>query len=520
MVDLLFANGTVIDGTGAAGYHGSVAVAGDTVQVMTGDVSAVDAGRVIDASRYVICPGFIDMHSHSDLKLLTAPAHEAKIRQGVTTEALGMDGLSYAPTTLRGLEQLLVYLAAVNGEAPAGARWSSVADFLALFDGNSACNALHFVPHAAIRVAAMGWSSRLPTDRELATMQELTRQGMRDGAFGFTTGLTYAPGAYSNTDELAAIASVAAEEGGFYCTHARYTLGDRLLDPFREALEVGRRSGAPVHISHYHSPVAGLGAQMTALVDDARNRDQDVTYDQYPYPAASTILHSLLPYWVHAGGPQALLARIADPSVRDLMVRAVEPQWGGQTLDNYIFANIASDKNKEWEGRSLEELAAHRGGRMVDAVCDLLREEDLQVAFVARTGNLENIRELASHPAQMIGTDAILTGGRPNPRTYGTYPYVLAQFVRGEGLFSLEEAVRKMTGAPAQRLGLADRGIIRDGAKADLALFDPQQVDTPATFDDPLQFPVGIDYVAVNGTLVIDDGRHTGARPGRALRSR
>ena len=518
MVDLLFTNGTVIDGTGAPGYRASVAVAGDTLQIIPGDPTAVDAGRRVDASDYVICPGFIDMHSHSDLKLLTEPAHAAKIRQGVTTEALGMDGLSYAPTTPRALEQLLVYLAAVNGTPP-DVRWSSVADFLALFDRNAACNVLHFVPHAAIRVAAMGWSSRLPTAAELSQMQELTRQGMRDGAFGFTTGLTYAPGAYSDTAELAAIASAAAAEGGFYCTHSRYTLGDRLLDPFREALEIGRRSGAPVHISHYHSPVAGLGAQMTALVDDALNRGQDVTYDQYPYPAASTILHSLLPYWVHAGGPQALLTRLANPKVRDLMVRAVEPQWGGQTLDNYIFAHIASDQNQEWEGRSLEDLAQHRGGRMVDAVCDLLLEENLQVAFVARTGNLENIREIAAHPAQMIGTDAILTGGRPNPRTYGTYPYVLAQFVRGEALFSLEQAVRKMTGAPAQRLGLADRGIIRNGAKADIVLFNPHQVDTPATFDDPTQYPVGIDYVLVNGTPVIDDGRHTGALPGRALRS-
>ena len=520
MVDLLFTNGTVIDGTGAPGYRASVAVTGDTLHIIPGDPSAVAAGRIVDAAGYVICPGFIDMHSHSDLKLLTEPAHEAKIRQGVTTEALGMDGLSYAPTTPRGLEQLLVYLAAVNGTPPDGVRWSSVADFLALFDGNAACNVVHFVPHAAIRVAAMGWSSRLPTDAELAQMRDLTRQGMRDGAFGFTTGLTYAPGAYSDTNELAAIAAVVAEEGGFYCTHSRYTLGDRLLDPFREALEIGRRSGAPVHISHYHSPVAGLGAQMTGLVDDALNRGQDVTFDQYPYPAASTILHSLLPYWAHAGGPQALLTRLADRQVRDLMVRAVEPQWGGQTLDNYIFAHIASDKNKEWEGRSLEELAQHRGGRMVDAVCDLLLEETLQVAFVARTGNLENIREIAAHPAQMIGTDAILTGGRPNPRTYGTYPYVLAQFVRGEGLFTLEQAVRKMTGAPAQRLGLSDRGVIRNGAKADLVLFNPQQVDTPATFDDPTQYPVGIDYVLVNGTPVIDGGRHTGALPGRALRSR
>ena len=519
MVDLLFNNGTVIDGTGAPAFRAGIAITGDTIDIVAGDTSAIAASRTIDATGYTICPGFIDMHSHSDLKLLTEPAHEAKIRQGITTEALGMDGLSYAPTTRRGLEQLLVYLSAVNGEAP-DVRWSSVADFLALFDGNAACNVVHFVPHAAVRVAVMGWSSRLPTGAELAQMQELTRQGMRDGAFGFTTGLTYAPGAYSNTEELAAIATVAAQEGGFYCTHARYTLGDRLLDPFREALEIGRRSGAPVHISHYHSPVAGLGAQMTALVDGALSRNQDVTYDQYPYPAASTILHSLLPYWVHAGGPQALLTRLADRNVRDLMVRAVEPQWGGQTLDNYIFAHIASDKNKEWEGRSLEELAQHRGGRMVDAVCDLLLEEQLQVAFVARTGNLENIREIAAHPAQMIGTDAILTGGRPNPRTYGTYPYVLAQFVRGEGLFSLEQAIRKMTGAPAQRLGLSDRGTIHNGAKADLVLFNAETVDTPATFDDPRQYPVGIDYVCVNGQLVVDKGQTTAALPGRALRSR
>ena len=524
MVDLLFANGTIIDGSGAPAYRASVAVTGDAIQVIPGAadtaaIDAIDAARTVDAADYVICPGFIDMHSHSDLKLLTEPAHDAKIRQGVTTEALGMDGLSYAPTTPRALEQLLVYLAAVNG-APPDVRWRSVSDYLALFDRSAACNVLHFVPHAAIRVAAMGWSSRLPTAAELDAMRDLTRQGMRDGAFGFTTGLTYAPGAYSDTAELAAIAAVAAEEGGIYCTHARYTLGDRLLDPFREALTIGQRSGAPVHISHYHSPVAGLGAQMTALVDDARQRGQDVTFDQYPYPAASTILHSLLPYWVHAGGPDALLTRIADPNIRRLMVRAVAPQWGGQTLDNYIFANIASDRNKEWEGRSLEELAQHRGGRMVDAVCDLLIEENLQVAFVARTGNLANIRQIAAHPAQMIGTDAILTGGHPNPRTYGTYPYVLAQFVRREGLFTLPEAVRKMTGAPAQRLGITDRGIIRNGAKADLVLFNPDRVDTPATFEDPAQYPVGIDYVLVNGVPVIDNGRHTGATPGRALRSR
>jgi N-acyl-D-amino-acid deacylase len=235
---------------------------------------------------------------------------------------------------------------------------------------------------------------------------------MRDGAFGFATGLTYPPGAYSDTDELVAVCQAISDLGGFYITHARYTLGDRLLDPFREAISIGRRSGVPVHISHYHNPVDGMGERMVALVDEGRNSGVDVTYDQYPYPAASTLLHSLLPYWVHAGGPGALLQRIQDRRVRDEIGDSVEPQWG-LTLDYYIFSHIKSDKNKEWEGRSLTDLARAQGKRMVDTVCDLLIEEDLEVAFVARTGNPDNIRTIVRHPAQMVGSDGLLTGASP-----------------------------------------------------------------------------------------------------------
>jgi N-acyl-D-amino-acid deacylase len=244
----------------------------------------------------------------------------------------------------------------------------------------------------------------------------------------------------------------------------------------------------------------------------------DVTFDQYPYAAASTILHSLLPYWVHAGGPAALLQRIKDRRIRDEIGDSIYPQWG-LTLDHYIFSHIGSARNKEWEGRSLVDLAKAQGKRMVDAICDLLIEEDLDVAFVARTGNPDNIRTIVRHPAQMVGSDGLLTGDMPNPRTYGTFPYILGQFVREEKLLRLEEAVRKMTAIPAQRLGLKDRGILRDGMKADVVVFDPEQVAARATFEDPRQFPVGIDYVLVNGQVVIDDRIHTGALPGRALRS-
>lgn len=518
MFDVLIRNGRVIDGTGQTWFRASIGVTGDTVSILRGDTSAVAAAQVVDASGYIVCPGFIDMHSHSELIMLSEPKHEAKVRQGVTTEAIGMDGLSYAPTSPANLELLLVYLAAVNGTPPPDVRWSSVKEFLDLFDERASCNVAYFVPHAAIRVEAMGWEDRTPTVAETGRMQELARQGMRDGAFGFSTGLTYAPGAYSDTDELVSICQAIRDLGGIYMTHARYSLGDRLLDPFREALTVGRQARVPVHISHYHNPVDGMGEKMVALVDEGRNSDIDVTYDQYPYPAASTVLHSLLPYWVHAGGPTALMQRIKDRRIRDEIGDSVDPQWG-MTLDHYIFSHIKSDQNKEWEGRSLTDLAKSRGARMVDAICDLLIEEDLEVAFVARTGNPDNIRTILKHPAQMVGSDGLLTGGHPNPRSYGTFPYVLGQLVREEGLLLLEEAVRKMTAIPAQRLGLKDRGILRDGMKADLVLFDPQRVVSNATFEAPKQYPDGIDYVMVNGKLVIDRGVHTGAMSGKALRS-
>ena len=518
MFDLLITNGRIIDGTGQTWFRASLGITDNYITVIKGDTSHLTAGRVIDAAGSIVCPGFIDMHSHSELKLMVEPEHQAKVRQGVTTEAIGMDGLSYAPISSVKLEQLLIFLAAINGTPPPDVRWSSVKEFLDVLDGRAACNVAYMVPHAAIRIEAMGWEDRLPTPPELERMKQLARQGMEDGAFGFATGLTYPPGAYSDTDELVAISGAVADLGGFYMTHARYTKGDQLLDPFREAIAIGKRSGVPVHISHFHSPVEGMGQRMIGLVDEGRSADVDVTFDQYPYAAASTILHSLLPYWVHAGGPDVLVERIKDPGVREQIGDAVNPMWGS-TLNDYIFSHIGSDKNKQWEGRSIVDMASFEDKKLVDSICDLLIEENLEVAFVARTGNPENIRTIVRHPAHMVGSDGVLTGEMPNPRTYGTFPYVLGQFAREEGLFRIEDAVRKMTALPAQRLGLQDRGILRDGMKADVVVFDPDTVEAKATFEDPKRYPVGINYVIVNGKIVIDDGIHTGALPGRALKS-
>ena len=518
MFDTVIKGGWVIDGTGQTMFRADVAIDGDSLTVLREDSSGTEAGRYIDARGHVVCPGFIDMHSHSDLAILTNPTHEAKVMQGITTEALGQDGLSYAPISPKNLPPLLLYLAAVNGYPPPDVRWSSVDEFLGLFDNRVSCNVVYFVPHAAVRIEAMGWEARLPTPDELKRMQELVRQGMKDGAFGFSTGLTYVPGAYSDTNELVELSRTIRPYGGIYVTHSRYSLGDRLLDPFREAITVGKESGVPVQISHYHNPVRGMGKLMLALVDEARNAGVDVTFDQYPYPATSTLLLSLVPPWVHAGGPQKLLHRIKSRQIRDQMKDAISPQWGGG-LEDYIFSHIGSDKNREWEGRSLVDMSKAQKKSMVDTICDLLLEENLDVTFVARTGNLDNIRTILKHPAQMVGSDGILIGNKPNPRTYGTFPYILGQLVREEKLLRLEEAVQKMTSTPAQRLGLKDRGILRDRMKADVVVFNPDTVRATATFEEPKQAPVGIEYVLVNGRLVIDKGKHTGAFPGRALRN-
>ena len=458
------------------------------------------------------------MHSHSDLILLSEPRHEAKVRQGVTTEALGMDGLSYAPASPANQEALFHYLAAVNGEPPPEVRWGSVKEFLDLFDGRASCNVVYFVPHAAIRVEAMGWDDRQPTGAEIRRMQELAREGMRDGAFGFATGLTYPPRRIQRHRRV----------GGRGRGNSRIR---RVLHDPRPLYPGGWPAGSlPGSIDrraqdgsagpHLPLPQSGGrdGRKNDRLVDEGRSEGIDVTFDQYPYPAASTLLHSLLPYWVHSGGPAALLRRIQDRNVRGEIGESVTPQWG-MTLEHYIFSHVKSEANKEWEGRSLTDLHEARGGTMVDAICDLLIEENLEVAFVARTGNPDNIRTILRHPAQMVGSDGLLTGGHPNPRSYGTFPYVLGQFCREEGLLRLEDGVRKMTALPAQRLGLRDRGILRDGMKADIAVFDPQRINATATFENPRQYPVGIDYVIVNGQVVVDNGVHTGAFPGRALRS-
>jgi N-acyl-D-amino-acid deacylase len=348
---------------------------------------------------------------------------------------------------------------------------------------------------------------------------------MSAGALGVSSGLEYPPGAYATTDELAALSGEAARHGGFYHTHVRYPLGDRFLDPFREAIEIGRRGNGRVHITHfYHRPTyPGTPQQLLALVDDAAAEGMDVTFDSYPFEWASTRLLIQIPPWAQSGGPAATKERLADKSVRDRIRAEWQARGGAAYTSSAGWADVrlgafTRPENMRWEAKSLGDVMNDRGVDAVDAVCDLLLSENLRPNQVTSGPIKTTMAPFLQHPRAMVATDSTFVGAKPSPRTYGSYPRVLGEFVREDHWFGVEEAVRKMTGAPAARLGLTDRGQLTDGYLADVTIFDPATVRSNATYDEPRRFPTGIDYVLVNGVVVVDDGTHTGALPGRVVR--
>lgn len=525
VVDLLISGGSLVDGSGSPAQPGAVGVLDNQLHLGGADWRPA-AARTIDATGLVVAPGFIDLHSHGGLMVLADPRHEPKVRQGVTTEVIGVDGNGYAPFAKHGdLEAFVELNAGLDGRPPIAYDWDSVASYIGRYDRGQAVNIAVLIGNSALRIGAIGWGDEPADERSTANMRAMLREGMAEGAFGLSSGLDYPPGSFASTDELAALTREAAEHGGLYHTHVRYPLGDRFLDPFREAIEIGRRGEGPVHITHfYHRQThPGPATVLLALVDDARGAGMDVTFDSYPYEWASTRLLIQLPQWVQAGGPMALKERLADRDVRERIRTEMRARGGAYTsaadwADVRLGAFTRPD-HLRWESHTLADVIADTGSDPVDAICDLLLAENLGVAQVTSGPWSETLPQFVRHPVGMVGTDSTFLGEKPSPRTYGSFPRILGQFVRDEGLLSLEEAVRKMTGAPAARLGLRDRGLLRDGYAADLTVFDPARVRSNATFDEPRRYPDGIEYVAVNGTLVVDGGIHTGATPGRALRS-
>ena len=525
-VDLLITGGTLVDGTGTAGRPGSLAISGDRLRVIeAGQALPEVVGRRIDATDRVVAPGFIDLHSHAGLMILAEPQHEPKVRQGVTTEVIGVDGNSYAPfDNPADLAAFVELNAGLDGHPDIAYDWDTVAAYLTRFDRQVSVNIGYLVGNSVLRIGALGWDDVPAGPTAIGRMRSMLAEAMAEGAFGLSSGLDYPPGSYATTAELGALTEEAGRHGGFYHTHVRYPLGDGYLDPFREAIEIGRLGGAPAHITHFYhrATFPGGPGPMLELVDTARATGQDVTFDSYPSEWSSTRLLILIPPWVQEGGPARTKERLADPAIRQRIRRELAARGtlfaGSGGLAAVRVGYFARPEHARWESWTLGEIQAETGSEAVDLVCDLLLTEDLRLNEVTPGPNRATMPPFFQHPVGMIGTDSTFVGAKPSPRTYGSFPRILGEFVRDERLLSLEEAVRKMTSAPAARLGIVDRGTLADGLLADVVVFDPVRIRSLATIEDPRRFPEGIEQVIVNGTLVVDDGRHTGATPGRALR--
>jgi N-acyl-D-amino-acid deacylase len=528
MLDLKIEGGTVIDGTGTTGGRADVGIGDDTI-VAIGDLSREPTGKLLHAAGKVVAPGFIDMHSHSDWRLWGNRRAESKIRQGVTTEVVGNCGFSPAPVSDEFLEELrgfALYL-------PKGMdfRWRSVGEYLRAFDAEgTALNVIQLVGHGTLRIAAMGFARRAPTATELTRMQALLAAAMEDGAWGLSTGLVYAPGSYAATDEIVELARVAARQRGYYATHIRGE-GASLLDAVREAIRVGHEADIPVQISHLKAagrPNWGKVAEALALIDAANSDGLDVMTDVYPYTASSTTLRTLLPDWTLEGGINAMLARLRDPDARARIRKEFEAPAAGQSLlDRVGWENImvaSSGHRPDAEGKRISAIAEERGMDPLEAVFELIVDEGGQGHMILFQLDEGDLRRALIHPRVMIGSDGYalaphgeMAGSKPHPRSYGTFPRVLGEYAREQRLLTLPLAVHKMTGLPARRLGLRDRGVLRPGARADVVVFDARRVADVATYENPHRYPEGIEHVIVNGRSVIRDGEHTGSLPGRLL---
>ena len=526
MFDTLIANGTVIDGTGRLRYDADVGITGGKIAAI-GSLEDSEAARVIDATGLVVAPGFIDMHSHSDLSLIDDPGGESKVHQGVTTEVTGNCGESpfpVGPGPIRPMDP-----------APGSTvveDWTDLDGWATRMDSNGiSVNVAPQVGHSAVRKAVGLTEDRRPTEDELRKMRSLVAEAVEQGAFSFSTGLTVWPSMFGDTDEVVALAEAAADfEDAFYVSHARLWAGNH-VKAIEEAIEIGRRAGLPVQYSHMAiiDPRAyGTGDQMVGPIERARAQGLDVTYDMYPYTAAGSHLSQSVPTWLQEGGDRAMVQRLRDPQQRQRALDDIrQGHFGGLPwkFDTFVIAYVKTEQNQGLVGKTIEEIAREREEDPHETYLWLIDVEDNQVGAVVHNRVESDIRFFMSHPQAMIGSDGnaisptgVSAGEQPHPRYYGTYPRILGRYVRDQSLISLETAIHKMAGLPAERLGLRDRGLVEEGLVADLTVFDPATVIDRATFEKPHQLASGVAHVLVSGEPVVHNGEHTGARPGRALR--
>ncbi|MFF8310127.1 N-acyl-D-amino-acid deacylase family protein [Streptomyces lydicus] len=537
-MDTVLRDVRVLDGSGGPSYRADVALAGGRIAAIRreGDGGPrPDAARVVAGDGLALAPGFIDMHAHSDLALLRDPAHEAKAAQGVTLEVLGQDGLSYAPVDDRTLAEVRAQITGWNGGGPGDTSvdfsWRTVGEYLDRldhgFDGQGiAVNAAYLIPQGTVRMLALGWEDRDATPDELTRMKQLVAEGLEQGAVGLSSGLTYTPGMYASDAELTELCRVVARYDGYYCPHHR-SYGAGALQAYEEMLALTREAGCALHLAHATMNFGvneGRAPDLLALLDKALDAGADLTLDSYPYTPGCTTLVAMLPSWASEGGPEAILARLKDDATAARIRHAMEVEGAdgchGVPIDwdTIEISGVADPALAGHVGRTVARTAAARGEEPWATARRLLLDDRLGSTILQHVGHEDNVRAIMRHRVHTGGSDGILQGDKPHPRAYGTFPHYLGHYVRELGVLSLEECVAHLTARPAARLRLPDRGLVREGYRADLVLFDPDTVAAGATYDAPRTLPTGLPHVLIDGRFVIEDGRRTDVLAGRAVR--
>ncbi len=518
---LVIKGGKILDGSGNPWFQGDIAVNEDKI-AKVGALGKYEAQKLIDARGLLVAPGFVDVHTHTDSNFIINPKADSKILQGVTTEIVGNCGSSMSPVTDLGKSFASRRLEELGIEWD----WYSVAEYLARLEKEGMpVNLGTLIGHGTVRSSVMGYEARAPSARELDDMKALVDQGMRDGAFGLSTGIKYAPGVYADTQEIVELSKVVHKYDGLYASHIR-NQGGKLIESIDEAITIGRESGCPVHIAHLKVKGRsnwGKSFNMLRVIDEARDGGVDVTYDQYPYVAASTGAFAITPKWAREGGMDRFVERLKDPEERKKIEEGVIEQedWTG-SLKLLV---CKFDPDPSYEGKSIAEIAEIRGKSREAAMCDLLLEARGLVPLILFFGWDMDVEAIMTHHAMMVGSDGSslanygsLGQGKPHPRNYGTFPRFLGKYVLKQKIMSLEDGIRRMTSFPALRFGLEGRGLLSASSFADITVIDPKTIMDNATFQDPHQYSDGVKYVIVNGTLVVENGKYNGVQPGRTLR--
>ncbi|MDH4266646.1 MAG: D-aminoacylase [Deltaproteobacteria bacterium] len=529
MYDILIENGRIADGAGNPWFRADLAIRGDKIVQIRPKI-ANQAKQVINATGLIVAPGFIDTHTHSDVRVFKHPEEDAKLMQGITTALIGQDGLSVAPLDDINKEKMMLRVSGLLGTYLSEWPWNSMAEYLAALESlPPATNTMMLVPHGAIRAMVVGWENRPATPAELERMKRILTQALEEGGCGFSTGLIYPPGIYADRREMTELCKVTASYGGFFVVHMRNE-GELVLDAMREVIGICLEAGCPLHISHLKIAGRrnwGKAGEALGLIKEARVKRLDVTFDQYPYLAGSTMLDAVIPPRFHTGGTAELLERLKNSAVRE-EIRQVQENIKPEPWDNWVDScgwdgimvnSVKSAANRFVEGKTIPTIAREMGKTPLDAVCDLLIAEENAVTMTLFYGCEEDVKEIMRSEYMTLCSDGIV-GGKPHPRVYGTCARFLGKYVREEKVLTLPQAIKRMTSFPAQRLGLQDRGLLREGMAADITIFDPETIIDKGTYAEPNQYPIGITYVIVNGQVAMENGKLTVQRAGKVIRRR